>query len=319
MVKVSVIVPVYNVEQYLRKCLDGLVNQTLRDIEIIVVNDGTKDNSLEIMEEYAGKYPNVKIYSKKNGGLSDARNYGMQYATGEYIGFVDSDDYVETNMYELLYKKAKEEESDIVECNFFHDYPDSRDEEIGIKYTSVEDRIMLGRSVVWNKIYRTKWLRSTGVQFPVGLNNEDVEFFGKLMVHENKYSYIDESLIHYVQRDSSLNHEATLRMLQVLEVLQHILDYYKEQGVYEKYKDALEFFCARIILCSSFIRLTRIKDKENRRYALDKNWKMLTDNFPQWKKNRYLKEKKGSKILYIRMVNRGLYNALGELLHLLKK
>ena len=108
MVKVSVIVPVYNVEKYLTQCLDSLVNQTLKDIEIIIVNDESPDNSQAIIDKYAKRYPKIiKAYKKKNGGLSDARNYGIERATGDYIGFVDSDDFVELDMYEDLYKAAK--------------------------------------------------------------------------------------------------------------------------------------------------------------------------------------------------------------------
>ena len=102
--KVSVIVPVYGVEKYISKCLNSLVNQTLNDIEIIVVNDGTKDNSQKIIDEYVKKYPDkVKSFIKENGGQGSARNYGLKQATGEYIGYVDSDDYVELDMYEKLY------------------------------------------------------------------------------------------------------------------------------------------------------------------------------------------------------------------------
>ena len=117
MVKISVIVPVYNVEKYLDKCLNSLVNQTLKDIEIIVINDGSPDNSQTIIECYSKKYSNVKSYVKRNGGISDARNYGLKYASGEYIAFVDSDDYVDLSMMEKLYNKAIENSYDIVECN----------------------------------------------------------------------------------------------------------------------------------------------------------------------------------------------------------
>lgn len=319
MVKVSVIVPVYNVELYLRKCLDSLVNQTLKDIEIILVNDGTKDNSADIMQEYAQKYSNIRIFEKPNGGLSDARNFGMKYATGEYIGFVDSDDYVETNMYGLMYNSAVENDSDMVECNFFHDYPDSQDIEIGEKYNDIQHMIMLGRSVVWNKIYRREWLQKNDITFTKGTNNEDVEFYGKLIVHLNKISYVDEPLVHYVQRDSSLNHEASLRMLQILGVLQRIIQYYKDNNYYSVYEKELEFLCARIILCSSFLRLTRISNRKDRRYALDKSWKMLVEEFPQWKKNPYLKTIKCKKVVYMKMMNKPMYNLLGEVFHIMKK
>ena len=119
-IKVSVIVPVYNVEAYLERCLDSLVKQTLEEMEIIVVNDGTKDNSQAIIDRYAAAYPQ-KVISliKENGGLSDARNYGIPYAHGEYIGFVDSDDYLNVTMYQKLYDRAAETDSDIVVCGYY--------------------------------------------------------------------------------------------------------------------------------------------------------------------------------------------------------
>ena len=124
MPKVSVIVPIYNVEDYIEQCLETLVNQTLEEIEIILVNDGSKDNSEKIAKQYKEKYPNKITYlEKENGGLSDARNFGIPYAKGEYIAFLDSDDYVELIMYEEMYKIAKKEDSDIVECDFYWEYP----------------------------------------------------------------------------------------------------------------------------------------------------------------------------------------------------
>ena len=122
MVKVSVIVPVYNVYDYLGKCLDSLVNQTLKDIEIIVVNDGSPDNSEEIIDIYKKKYKCIKAYKKENGGLSDARNYGIKRAQGEYIAFIDSDDYVDTQMLEKMYQKAKKDNLDIVVCDVYNVY-----------------------------------------------------------------------------------------------------------------------------------------------------------------------------------------------------
>ena len=114
---VSIVVPVYNVENYLAKCLDSLVNQTLKDIEVIVVNDGSPDNSQKIIDKYVKKYPKlVKSFIKENGGQGSARNFGLEYAKGEYIAYVDSDDYVETNMFEEMYNIASKENSDIVIC-----------------------------------------------------------------------------------------------------------------------------------------------------------------------------------------------------------
>lgn len=120
MKKVSIIVPVYNVEKYLKRCLNSLVNQTLTDIEVILVNDGSKDKSQEIINEFKEKYPEkIKAFETVNGGAAKARNYALEHVTGEYIGFVDSDDYVEEDMYEKLYNKAIEENAEIVCCNYY--------------------------------------------------------------------------------------------------------------------------------------------------------------------------------------------------------
>ena len=119
--KVSIIIPVYGVEKYVSKCLESLVNQTLNDIEIIVVNDGTKDNSQKIIDKYVKKYPGkVKSFIKENGGQGSARNYGLKQANGDYIGYVDSDDYVELEMYEKFYNKAISDYLDIAICGNYY-------------------------------------------------------------------------------------------------------------------------------------------------------------------------------------------------------
>ena len=116
-VKVSIIVPVYNVEKYIKKCLDSLVHQTLSDIEIIVVNDGSPDNSELIINQYLKKYSNIKYFKKENGGQGSARNFGLSKAIGKYIMFVDSDDYVDITMAEKMYNSAIANNSDMVICN----------------------------------------------------------------------------------------------------------------------------------------------------------------------------------------------------------
>lgn len=119
--KVSVIVPIYNSENYLNRCLDSLVNQTLKNIEIILVNDGSKDNSLHICKEYSKNDNRIKIIDGENSGVSIARNKGLDIAEGEYVGFVDSDDYIDLNTFEEMYKIANEKNVDIVVCNFYRD------------------------------------------------------------------------------------------------------------------------------------------------------------------------------------------------------
>ena len=314
MIKVSVIVPVYNVEKYLANCLDTLVNQTLTDIEIIVVNDGATDSSSEIIKEYAAKYSNIIALDKQNGGLSDARNYGLSFAKGEYIGYVDSDDYVDYDMYELLYKKAKEGDYDVVECDLHHVFPDgSIDTEVGERITDKKEMLMMGRSVVWNKIYKRDWLLQTEVIFPKGCIYEDVEFFCKLVPSIRSYAYVDSASIYYVQRGDSINNKQSLKTLDIVKILTHISDYYREKGYYDEYHVALEFLYTRILLCSSFSRMCRIPDKKDRKKALTKNFELLNEAFPKWKKNKYLKKQKSKNGLFMRSVNALTYKMYSKI------
>ena len=131
--KVSIIIPVYNVEKYLKKCLDSVVNQTLKDIEIIVVNDGSPDNSQKIIDEYAKKYSQIASYTKENGGLSDARNYGIKKSKGKYLAFIDSDDFIDHDMIKKMYNKAVKENLDIVVCNSVEVYENGLKREIKIQ------------------------------------------------------------------------------------------------------------------------------------------------------------------------------------------
>ena len=212
MKKVSVIVPFYNVEKYIDKCLNSLVNQTLEDIEIIIVNDGSKDNSETIAKEYASKYKNKIIYLKKeNGGLSDARNYAIPYATGEYIAFLDSDDYIEVNMYEQMYEKAKKENADIVECDFLWEYPNEKIESKGKIYKDKHDILLNARVVAWNKLIKKELIEKTKIKFPYGLRYEDVEFFYKLIPYINKLDIVNKPFVHYVQRDNSISNSQNSR------------------------------------------------------------------------------------------------------------
>lgn len=121
--KISIVIPVYNVEKYLRTCLDSVVNQTFKDIEIVIVNDGSKDGSLDILKEYESRYPKlITVYSTENRGVSHARNYGIARSHGEYLLFVDSDDYIEPDMCEKLYEKASKDNNDIVICKYYDIY-----------------------------------------------------------------------------------------------------------------------------------------------------------------------------------------------------
>lgn len=316
MPKVSLIIPVYNVENYIEKCLNSVVNQTLKDMEVIIVNDGSKDSSKQKIEKYLKKYPRIKYLEKENGGLSDARNYGMQYATGEYIAFLDSDDYVEETMYEEMYNVAQKEAADMVECNFIWEYPDKKREDIGAVYNSKREMVEKARVVAWNKLIKRELLEKTCVKFPIGLRYEDVEFFYKLVPYLEKVSFVKKCFVHYIQRGNSIANTQNIRTKEIFTVLQNVISYYRENGFYDEYKNELEFIYVRFLLCSSLKRICKIQNKEERNLALDETWNNITLNFPNWRKNPILK-KKTLKNLYIKSNNKLTFKIYCFFLHLL--
>lgn len=304
MTKVSIIVPFYNVENYIEKCLQSLVNQTLEEIEILLVNDGSQDKSEKIAKKFVETYPDKIVYLKKeNGGLSDARNYAIPYAKGEYIAFLDSDDYVEPNMYEEMYDKAKKENLDYVECNFLWEYPDKVLESRGKLYSNKKEMFLHTRVVAWNKLIKREVIQNNKIEFPKGYRYEDVEFFYKILPDINTYGIVQKPFIHYVQRENSISNVQNSRTKEIIDVLEHVIQYYKTNNLFEEYKEEIEYVYARYILCSSMLRMVMIEDKKERKEIIELAWKSLNTQFTDWKKNTYLKEK-GLKNLYMRTVNK---------------
>lgn len=315
MVKVSIIVPVYNVYDYLDKCLNSIKNQTLKDIEVIVVNDGTKDTSQEIIDKYTEIDSRFKSYIKENGGLSDARNYGMKKARGEYIAFVDGDDYIEPDMYELMYNKAKENDSDIVECDFTWDYPNKIIED----KTNVKENLLIDiRVVAWNKIYKRKLIEKNNILFTKGVRYEDVDWCYKLIANISTFSSVNKCLYHYIQRNNSIANTQNEKVRDIFIVLNNTLNYYKEKGIYEENKDELEYIYMRYIFGSSFKRVTKIKDKTLRNQILDESYSNLLSNFPNYKENKYLKTIKSSKNTYFKLMNKFTYKLSSKVFRILK-
>lgn len=318
MPKVSIIVPIYNVEKYLERCIDSLIGQTLNDIQIILVNDGSTDNSGKIAKEYAVKHQDKIIYlEKENGGLSDARNYGLPYATGEYIAFLDSDDYIEKEAYHEMYEKAKTTNADYVECDFLWEYPDKIRRDKRVEYKNKKEMLAFVRVVAWNKLIKREIIEANNLKFPKGLRYEDVEFTYELIPHLNKVSYIDKCFIHYTQRENSIANVQNARTAEIFTILDDVISYYKENEFYKEYEDELEYNYARYLLCSSLKRICKIQDKETRTRLINETWDKLNSEFPNWKKNKILKTVNISKNKYMRTINKFTYKIYTRLFQLI--
>ena len=285
MPKVSVIVPVYNVEKYLDKCLNSLVNQTLKDLEIIVVNDGSPDNSQVIIDKYSKKYKNIKAYQKENGGLSDARNFGIKKAKGEYIAFLDSDDYVLENMYEVMYQKAKSGNFDMVVCNLNYVYEDK----VVKAYSNLKDnttdikRTMLNiYPAAWNKIFKKK-LFENGIEFKKGVWFEDVEFIYRLLPYIKSIGVTHEHFNQYVQREGSITSTSSQKIYHYIDNWNGIVEFYKQNKLYSKYKAELEYSYVRY-LYATFIKQATIFDENEFYNAVEKAIKNVKEHFPKYKK-----------------------------------
>ena len=318
MPKVSVIVPIYNVEKYLEKCINSLLSQTLEDIQIILVNDGSKDNSGNIAKECEKNNKDRVIYvEKENGGLSDARNYGLKYATGDFIAFLDSDDYIEKNAYEKMYNKAIEENADYVECDFIWEFPNKIRVDKQYPYKNKKEMLSFVRVVAWNKLIKRQLIIDNNLEFPKGLRYEDVEFTYKLIPFINKFAYVDKPFIHYVQRGGSIANVQNERTAEIFTVLDNVIEFYKKNNIYEKYRDELEYNYARYLLCSSLKRMCKIKDKSIREKLLTESWERLNSNFPNWKENVILKTVNIGKNKYMRTVNKSTYKIYSKILEII--
>jgi len=207
---ISVIVPVYNVKEYVAKCLDSICGQTYRNLEIIVVDDGSTDGSGDICDAYAAKDSRIKTLHCENGGQSAARNRGLDIATGEYIAFVDSDDWIEKEMYERLQSAAEQHGADIAMCSYSKDYPNRskvmRDSDKTCLWSGKEAVGKLFarkrmRDYVWDKIYRRHIL--DGIRFPEGKLYEDVATTYKLLMKAKMVFFMEKPYYHYLQRQGS--------------------------------------------------------------------------------------------------------------------
>ena len=237
MAEVSIIVPVYQVENYLHKCVDSILAQTFTDFELILVDDGSKDRSGQICDEYAEMDERVKVIHKENSGPSDTRNRGIEQAAGNYFMFVDSDDYIAPTMVECLYQSILKENADIAACNFLYFFEDDRNQDFStniqwevvsgaeIFYNRKNDRSCGYWTVVWNKLYKSKVFGK--LRFRAGKYYEDEFWANDIYQMDIKMVTIPECLYYYRQHgNNSMKTTNSKKNLDILEALQDRIDIY---------------------------------------------------------------------------------------------
>ena len=208
MIKVSILIPIYNVEKYLRQCLDSVINQTLKDIEIICINDGSTDSSPKIINEYAEKDSRIKVINKPNSGYGHSMNQGLKLAQGEYIGIVESDDFADPNMFETLYNKAKAADIDIVKSNFWAQIGDrflfmenlSQEPYEEVISPKLRSKTIFARQIaIWSAIYKRQFLLDNDIYFneTPGASYQDVSFHFKTTICAEKIYFLKDAFLHY--------------------------------------------------------------------------------------------------------------------------
>ena len=293
MLKLSIIIPVYNVEKYLSKCLDSVIYPDIADYEIIVVNDGSTDSSPEIAENYARRYPQlIKLINKENGGLGSARNAGIAHAQGEFLVFLDSDDCLSPN--------AVEEMLDSLQLNFdiaIYDYISVNEydrelsrsigcEKQGSFSFSDYPEILFAPPSACNKIFKKSLFIENNIVFPTQIWFEDLATIPRLFLHCNKISNLAKPWYKYLQRSGSItNSKNPQRNSEIITVCNMVIEYYKKNNQYEKYRYELEYMLAYNELITS---TTRVNLADRKSAVQDELLEFFIDNVPDFKDNPYI-------------------------------
>lgn len=267
MTKVSIIVPCYNVEQYVSKCLDSLINQTLADIEIICIDDKSTDSTLKILKKYAAQDKRVKLFCQtKNHGVAIARNIGLEHAVGKYIGFVDPDDWVDLDFYEKLYNKALELNVDIVQASVMVTNATNNTTHIG-RFNYPKNSLSHFASAFWSAIYKKDMLVKHNIHFPPNiLTAEDSVFLTQVSICAKGITFVQDTCYHYLyQRNGSLDSK--------------YLSHAKAVSTLDALRLKLQYICSANMSQSDFCKYLKYHVIKPALYALRKSYERLDDHY----------------------------------------
>lgn len=303
--KVTIVIPVYNSEKYIAKCLESVLNQTYKDFEILVINDGSKDNSKKIIDEYAEKYPEkIKAIHQENKGVSITRNNAIKMVKTEYIMFMDNDDFIDKDYIEVLVENIEKEKYDVVISGY------RRPNENGkiLKTMKLENEEWSKMMILapWAKIYRTNYLVENNIEF---LNNnigEDVYFNLQAMLISNKIKIIDYVGYNWFFNTKSVSNtiQKDITKIEVFKLLNECYNVLKEKGLLEKKYELIEMHFIRYIIWFISFSTKRIDKKIIDDYY-DKLFNWLQERFPNYKHNKLIGIRKpkgeilGIRLLYL--------------------
>ena len=283
---ISIIVPIYNAEKYLNKCIDSIINQSKKELEIILINDGSTDNSETIIKKYNDK--RIKYFKNKNQGIGKTRNFGIEKATGKYIMFLDSDDFLELNACEKMFEKAEKDKLDIVICDYYRYFDNGKKEKVKLpnfKNSSLKDNpnIICEHLSPWAKIYKTDLLKNNNIKFVENLKYEDAPFVIETLDCAKKIGKINLPLNYYVIHEKS---ETTVRDEKVFDIIK-IVDKIRKYAKNKSYlKQKIDKLTVRI-LTNYTIQQRMQEDKMVGMTFIDEAFAYLKKEVPDYKNNKY--------------------------------
>ena len=288
--RLSVIVPMYNVEAWLEQCLNSLAAQTLTDLEVLMVDDGSSDRTSEIAKSFAETHPGFRYFRKENGGLSDARNYGIPYSEGEYIAFLDSDDWVEPDIYERMLEMIGDADVCVADLEYCYENPSRNFVMKGLSdqnADTVQKRALLSPLFAWNKIYKASlFQKEGGYRYPVGSWYEDHPVTTMIFAKAEEIAYLPEAGFHYRQREGSIMAARNdRRIVQIFDVLAMVRENFQKEGLYEKYRTELEYLHIEHLRLYGMFRFIRSDDWKK---YYDMSEQVMKEFYPHWKQNPYI-------------------------------
>lgn len=292
MVKVSVIVPAYNVEAYIEACLDSIVNQTLKEIEVIIINDGSTDGTKGKIETYQKQEPNkIKVIHKENEGQGKARNIGIDTACGEFVTFVDADDTIEHEMLEKMYEQVANQQADVILCDYYEIIQGKKvlKKAIPQKTNNVKKDYIVSVAGPCNKLIRTKLLKDHNLRFLETGIYEDIAMIPLIGLYANQILYLEAPYYHYHIRQGSTMRQKEFndKLLSIYTVMETLEKGFKQSNVYEEFQEELEYIYIRHLLYAGTGRFLEYKEGIDQVHKIV--W-IMKQQYPNWRKNPYYKK-----------------------------
>lgn len=302
--KVSIVIAAYNIEDYIERCMDSVMNQSYLNIEIIVVNDGSTDNTLSVLNKIQKQDRRITIITQENKGIIEARKKGLYYATGEYVLFIDGDDWLELECIERLYKEATIKNADIVLYNFFWSYDNNK--KSGIGFNSGNDEILtnplkclfLGHisPCIWTKFIRKSFIDNNNISFPENISfADDLATVSSLFIFKPNIGLVNENLYNYYQRNNSITKEVSSKILEVDKAIKFIKEQLIKNNIYGKYKKEFERMIYSHLYVQRFLTATKVEDIHREVYNQYKKYNINI------RKNKYIRHLINSQPISLRI------------------